>query len=75
MCVHIQLEEDLKCRVEVWEKNKGSPFLIRGQKVMEYISKQWEEHRSQKDKEKNDRVSDFMGHTDSATPVVSLTSR
>lgn len=24
---------------------------------MEYISKQWEEHRSQKDKEKNDRVS------------------
>lgn len=62
--VHIQLEEDLKCRVEAWEKNQGSPFLMRGQKVMEYIAKRWEEHRSQKDKEKNDRVSDLIGHTD-----------
>lgn len=32
---------------------------------MEFISKQWEEHRSQKDKEKNDRVSDQIGNTDS----------
>lgn len=62
VCVHIQLEEDLKCRAEAWEKSHGSPFLMRGQRVMEYISKQWEEHRSQKDKEKTDRVSDLRSH-------------
>lgn len=70
VCVHIQLEEDLKCRVEAWEKSEGSPLLMRGQGVMEYISKQWEEHRSQKDKEKNDRVSDLIGRADAATAVI-----
>lgn len=63
ICVHIQLEEDLKSRVDAWEKNQGLPFLMRGQRVMEYVSKQWEVHRSQKNKEKNDRVSDLMAHT------------
>ncbi|KAI4879679.1 hypothetical protein NFI96_032008 [Prochilodus magdalenae] len=52
-----KLEEELKARIEAWEKNQDSPFLMKGQRVMEYISKQWEEHRLQKDKEKNDRMS------------------
>ncbi|KAK2827392.1 hypothetical protein Q7C36_018318 [Tachysurus vachellii] len=63
-----KLEEDLKCRVEAWEKNQGSPFLMRGQKVMEYIAKRWEEHRSQKDKEKNDRMSKKADGTQFKTP-------
>ncbi|KAI5096475.1 hypothetical protein C0J45_13369 [Silurus meridionalis] len=63
-----KIEEDLKCRVEAWEKNQGSPFLMRGQRVMEYIFKQWEEHRSQKDKEKNDRMSKKADGTLLKTP-------
>ncbi|MCJ8740927.1 hypothetical protein PDJAM_G00064660 [Pangasius djambal] len=63
-----KLEEDLKCRVEAWEKDQGSPFLMRGQRVMEYISKQWEEHRSQKDKEKNDRMIKKGDSTQFKTP-------
>lgn len=55
----VQLEEELRGRVEDWEKNKSSPFLVHGQRVMDYISSQWEEHRQQKDKEKNERVSLF----------------
>lgn len=42
---------------------------------MEYISKQWEEHRSQKDKGKNERVSDLMVHTCAATLVITFVTR
>ncbi|XP_076836411.1 protein regulator of cytokinesis 1 isoform X2 [Brachyhypopomus gauderio] len=52
-----KLEEELKARVEMWEKEHGSTFLMKGQKVMEFISGQWEEYRFQKDKEKNERMS------------------
>lgn len=55
--LHIQLEEEMRGRVEEWEKNKGSSFLVHGQRIMDYISSQWEEHRLQKDKEKNERAS------------------
>ncbi|TSX03300.1 Sulfate anion transporter 1 [Bagarius yarrelli] len=61
-------KEDLKSRVEAWEKEKGSPFLMKGQRVMEYIAKQWEEHRSQKDKEKNERMSKKADGTPFKTP-------
>lgn len=47
----------MRGRVEEWEKNKGSSFLVQGQRIMDYISSQWEEHRLQKDKEKNERAS------------------
>lgn len=67
--MHIQLEEELKSRVEAWERSECVPFLMRGQGVMEFISGQWEEHRLQKDKGKTDRVSDLMGHTEAAAAV------
>ncbi|XP_062867806.1 protein regulator of cytokinesis 1 [Trichomycterus rosablanca] len=63
-----KLEEDLNSRVEVWEKNQGSVFLMRGVRVMDYISKLWEEHRSQKDKEKNERMSKKADNTQFKTP-------
>lgn len=56
------MEEELKTRVEAWEKDRGSDFLVWGQKVMTYITKQWEEHRQQRDKEKSERVS-WCAHT------------
>ncbi|XP_077089067.1 protein regulator of cytokinesis 1 isoform X1 [Siphateles boraxobius] len=51
-----KLEEELKGHVEEWEKNKGSFFLVQGQRIMDFISSQWEEHRLLKDKEKNERM-------------------
>ncbi|KAJ8260902.1 hypothetical protein COCON_G00166250 [Conger conger] len=51
-----KLEEELRSGVEEFEKIHGSPILVRGQKVMEYISSQWEEHRLQRGKEKNERM-------------------
>ncbi|XP_051956723.1 protein regulator of cytokinesis 1-like [Xyrauchen texanus] len=51
-----KLEEELRCHVEEWEKNKCTAFLVQGQRIMYFISSQWEEHRLQKDKEKNDRM-------------------
>ncbi|XP_072518026.1 protein regulator of cytokinesis 1 isoform X2 [Salminus brasiliensis] len=64
-----KLEEELKARVEAWEKNQSAPFLIKGQRVMEYISKQWEEHRMQKDKEKNERMSKKTDNSQFKTPT------
>lgn len=51
-----KLEEELRARVEDWEIVKGLSFLVYGQRIMDYISRQWEEHRLQKDKEKNERM-------------------
>ncbi|XP_066502442.1 protein regulator of cytokinesis 1 [Hoplias malabaricus] len=64
-----KLEEDLKARVEAWEMNQGTAFLMRGQRVMEYIAKQWEEHRILKDKEKNERISKKAENSQFKTPT------
>ncbi|KAI1881982.1 hypothetical protein AGOR_G00245820 [Albula goreensis] len=64
-----KLEEDLKNGVEDWEKKYDSVFLVRGQKVMEYISSQWEEHRLQRGKEKSERTTKKVETTPFKTPV------
>ncbi|KAJ8393958.1 hypothetical protein AAFF_G00054910 [Aldrovandia affinis] len=51
-----KLEEELRSGVEDWEKTHGFPILVRGQKVTEYISSQWEEHRLQRAKEKSEHM-------------------
>ncbi|XP_041755356.1 protein regulator of cytokinesis 1 isoform X2 [Coregonus clupeaformis] len=51
-----KLEEVLRTGVEVWEKDQGSAFLVQGQRVMTYISSQWEEHKQQRGKEKSERA-------------------
>ncbi|XP_068089679.1 protein regulator of cytokinesis 1-like [Hyperolius riggenbachi] len=51
-----KLEEDLKPRVETWEAENGSPFLVRGIKVFDYIGNQWESLKQQKEREKQDRT-------------------
>ncbi|XP_035383534.1 protein regulator of cytokinesis 1-like isoform X2 [Electrophorus electricus] len=63
-----KLEEELKARVDTWETEQGCTFLMKGQSVMEYISRQWEEYRSQKDKEKNERMSKKADSTLFKTP-------
>ncbi|XP_030625973.1 protein regulator of cytokinesis 1 [Chanos chanos] len=64
-----KLEEELRGRVETWEKSQGSHFLVRGQRVMEYISSQWAEYRMQKDKEKSERMSKKAETTPFKTPT------
>ncbi|XP_055722377.1 protein regulator of cytokinesis 1-like isoform X1 [Salvelinus fontinalis] len=51
-----KLEEELRTGVESWEKDQGSAFLVQGQRVMTYISSQWEEHKQQRGKEKSERA-------------------
>ncbi|XP_016368247.1 protein regulator of cytokinesis 1-like [Sinocyclocheilus rhinocerous] len=63
-----KLEEELRSRVEVWEKNQGT-FLVQGQRIMNYIYSQWEEHRLQKDKEKNERMTKITETSQFKTPT------
>ncbi|XP_072570386.1 protein regulator of cytokinesis 1 isoform X2 [Paramormyrops kingsleyae] len=51
-----KLEEELKVAVEEWERTEGCAFLVRGKRATEYVSTMWEEHRIQRGKEKNERV-------------------
>ncbi|XP_016332734.1 protein regulator of cytokinesis 1-like [Sinocyclocheilus anshuiensis] len=64
-----KLEEELRSLVEVWEKNRGTSFLVQGQRIMDCISSQWEEHRLQKDKEKNERMTKKTETSQFKTPT------
>lgn len=52
-----QLEEELKVRIEAWEREHEEAFLVNGQRFMEYVSEQWQLHRLEKEREKQERVS------------------
>uniref|UniRef100_A0A8C2IKI9 Zgc:86764 n=1 Tax=Cyprinus carpio TaxID=7962 RepID=A0A8C2IKI9_CYPCA len=65
----LKLEEELRSRVEVWEKNQGTSFLVQGQRIMDFISSKWEEHRLQKDKEKNERMTKKTETSQFKTPT------
>uniref|UniRef100_A0AAY5KUP0 Protein regulator of cytokinesis 1b n=1 Tax=Esox lucius TaxID=8010 RepID=A0AAY5KUP0_ESOLU len=51
-----KLEEELRMGVEAWETEHRSAFLVQGQRVMTYISSQWEDHKQQRGKEKSERA-------------------
>ncbi|KAH1184164.1 protein regulator of cytokinesis 1 isoform X1 [Mauremys mutica] len=50
-----KLEEELKVRIEAWEQEHEEAFLVNGQRFMEYVSEQWQLHRLEKEKEKQER--------------------
>uniref|UniRef100_A0A673C9G8 Protein regulator of cytokinesis 1-like n=1 Tax=Sphaeramia orbicularis TaxID=375764 RepID=A0A673C9G8_9TELE len=50
-----KLEKILKAQIDLWEQEQGKEFLVGGQKFMEYVQKQWDEHQSEKEKEKLER--------------------
>lgn len=52
-----QLEEELKARIELWEQEHSKAFVVNGQKFMEYVAEQWEMHRLEKERAKQERVS------------------
>ena len=51
-----QLEKSLKAQIDAWEQEHGKEFLVNGQKFLEYVQQQWEQHHAEKEKEKLERV-------------------
>ncbi|XP_031242985.1 protein regulator of cytokinesis 1 isoform X4 [Mastomys coucha] len=50
-----KLEEELKAQVEQWEQEHSTAFVVNGQKFMEYVTEQWELHRLEKERAKQER--------------------
>ncbi|XP_026945108.1 protein regulator of cytokinesis 1 isoform X1 [Sagmatias obliquidens] len=50
-----KLEEELKARIEMWEQEHSKAFVVNGQKFMEYVTEQWEMHRLEKERAKQER--------------------
>ncbi|OBS60721.1 hypothetical protein A6R68_08187, partial [Neotoma lepida] len=49
------LEEELKARIDKWEQEQSMAFVVNGQKFTEYITEQWELHRLEKERAKQER--------------------
>lgn len=41
----------------MWEREHSKAFVVNGQKFMEYVTEQWEMHRLEKERAKQERVS------------------
>ncbi|XP_039708007.1 protein regulator of cytokinesis 1 isoform X2 [Pteropus medius] len=50
-----KLEEELKAQIENWEEAHSKAFVVNGQKFMEYVTEQWEMHRLEKERAKQER--------------------
>ncbi|XP_051004745.1 protein regulator of cytokinesis 1 isoform X3 [Acomys russatus] len=50
-----KLEEELKARIEKWEQEQSTAFVVNGQKFMDYVTEQWELHRLEKERAKQER--------------------
>uniref|UniRef100_A0A672HUJ2 Protein regulator of cytokinesis 1-like n=1 Tax=Salarias fasciatus TaxID=181472 RepID=A0A672HUJ2_SALFA len=50
-----KLEKILKVKIDEWEQENGGEFLVNGQKFLEYVQQQWDQHHAEKEKEKLER--------------------
>ncbi|XP_037304322.2 protein regulator of cytokinesis 1b isoform X2 [Pungitius pungitius] len=50
-----KLEKKLKAQIDAWESEQGREFLVKGEKFLAYVEEQWELHRVDKEKEKQER--------------------
>lgn len=50
-----KLEKNLKAQIDAWEEQHCKEFLVNGQKFLEYVQQQWDQHHSEKEKEKLER--------------------
>ncbi|XP_063281401.1 protein regulator of cytokinesis 1-like isoform X2 [Pelobates fuscus] len=64
-----KLEEELKSWIGSWEAEQGCPFLFKGRKFMDYVADQWENHKLQKDREKQVRNPKKEDNMPFKTPV------
>lgn len=51
----------MKARIEMFEQEHSKAFVVNGQKFMEYVAEQWETHRLEKERAKQERVSEQFG--------------
>ncbi|KAH0620142.1 hypothetical protein JD844_014775 [Phrynosoma platyrhinos] len=54
-CGRQSLQEELQGRVERWEQEHGTAFLVNGQPFLEYVAEQWRLHHLEKEKERQER--------------------
>ncbi|MEE6460342.1 hypothetical protein FKM82_000927 [Ascaphus truei] len=64
-----RLEEELKTRIEAWEADHGYAFLVRGCRFVDYVASQWETHKRQKEREKQDKTNKKDETTAYKTPI------
>ncbi|GCC33812.1 protein regulator of cytokinesis 1b isoform X2 [Chiloscyllium punctatum] len=50
-----KLEEELKIQIAAWEQEHHSQFQVNGQNFMDYVTEQWELHKLEKEREKQER--------------------
>ncbi|XP_076002961.1 protein regulator of cytokinesis 1b isoform X2 [Genypterus blacodes] len=50
-----KVEKKLRSQIEGWESEQGREFLVNGQKFLQYVEQQWEQHHMEKEKEKQER--------------------
>lgn len=67
-----QLEKSLKAQIDAWEQEHGKDFLVNGQKFLEYVQQQWDQHHNEKEKEKLERVCEVIAVTHSVVTFTSL---
>lgn len=51
------MEKCLKAQIDMWEAEHGTEFQVNGQKFLEYVQQQWDQHHIEKEQEKLERVS------------------
>lgn len=51
-----QLEKSLKAQIDQWEGVYGKEFRVNGQPFLQYVEDQWNQHRMEKEREKQERV-------------------
>ncbi|XP_072291614.1 protein regulator of cytokinesis 1-like isoform X1 [Eucyclogobius newberryi] len=50
-----KLEKVLKTEIDIWEQENDREFLVNGQKFLDHVQQQWENHHNEKEKEKLER--------------------
>ncbi|XP_068170194.1 protein regulator of cytokinesis 1-like isoform X2 [Antennarius striatus] len=50
-----KLEKSLKAQIDIWEHEHGKEFLVNGQKFLEYVQQQWDNHHAEKEEKKMER--------------------
>uniref|UniRef100_H2TY26 Protein regulator of cytokinesis 1a n=1 Tax=Takifugu rubripes TaxID=31033 RepID=H2TY26_TAKRU len=50
-----KLEKCLKTQIDAWEHEHQKEFQVNGQKFLEYVQQQWDQHHTEKEKEKLER--------------------
>lgn len=52
----LKLEKKLKLEVEAWESEEGREFFVNGQRFLQHVEEQRERSRTEKQREKQERV-------------------